>query len=153
MTSRVMKMRLKVFPGMHLAHCLPPVGETNLFGYGKFYQLMSSSVWLSCKDIHKMLKWSSGILIWTFCSHVAMITPLRYLYIKRKKFAIYRETSVVISVNILLKKQYKWWFYFHLIFVFYGSITCIKLFQVWAEDGDDDWTCVQTITEANKYYL
>lgn len=26
--------------------------------------------------------------------------------------------------------------------------------QVWAEDGDsDDWHCVQTLKEANKYYL
>lgn len=77
--SRVMKMRSKVFPGMHLAQCLPPVGEINLFGYGKFYRVMSLSAWLSCKDIHKMLKWSSGTLIWISCSRVAMITPLRYL--------------------------------------------------------------------------
>lgn len=27
------------------------------------------------------------------------------------------------------------------------------LLQVWAEDGDDDWSCVQTLGESNKYYL
>jgi len=25
------------------------------------------------------------------------------------------------------------------------------LLQIWAEDGDDDWHCVQTLSEANGY--
>lgn len=88
--SRVMKTKLKVSLGMHLAHYSRLVGETNQSGYGKYYHIMSLNVFLCCKDIHRMLKWSNGIRQWIFCFHVAMTIPLRYCECKIRKLAMFR---------------------------------------------------------------
>lgn len=50
---RVMKTKLKVSRGMHLGLYLRLVVEIKLYGFGKYFQAMSSSVLQCCKDIHK----------------------------------------------------------------------------------------------------
>ncbi|CAI9760836.1 unnamed protein product [Fraxinus pennsylvanica] len=62
---------------MHLAHFMQLVDETNQCGYGKYYGIMNLTSFQCCKDILKMLKWSSGIPLWIFCSLVVMTTLLR----------------------------------------------------------------------------
>lgn len=51
---RDMKMKSRVYLGMHLELCLQLVVEISLFGYGKCSQAMSLSVFQCCKDIPRM---------------------------------------------------------------------------------------------------
>jgi cytosolic iron-sulfur protein assembly protein CIAO1 len=48
---------------------------------------------------------------------------------------------------MLLGSQKGWSLLLLLMFDMAASMT-----QVWADDGDDEWHCVQTLTEANNWY-
>jgi hypothetical protein len=78
-----------------------------------------------------MLRWFSGIRLWMFCFRVATITRLRYL-----------GKCLITMLIVLFPSRMR------LDGRSYDAMQCCS--QVWADD-DDDWQCVQTLGEPNKY--
>lgn len=124
LVCRVMKMKSKVFLGIHLGLCLPHAVETNLFGFGKCSPGMSMSSFQCCKGILRMLKWFNGIRPWIYCSLAAMIIPLRCKYIFLCIIFVFhlpRQKPLELVVCCFLKLFMFILFLFFLFICFYNS--------------------------------